>query len=52
VLEQAIRRLESSRTSTAVAAFNAAKARPHTAYNGNLAEFVEDTARLAEQLRP
>ena len=37
---------------TAVTAFNAAKAGPHAAYKGNLAGFVEDTARLADQLRP
>lgn len=36
----------------AVTAFLAAKAGPHTGYNGNLTGFVEDTARLAEQLRP
>ena len=37
---------------TAVTTLNAAKAGPHTAYNGNLPGFVEDTARLADQLRP
>jgi energy-coupling factor transporter ATP-binding protein EcfA2 len=35
----------------AVAAFNAAKAGPHSGYAGNLAGFVEDTARLATGLR-
>jgi recombinational DNA repair ATPase RecF len=36
----------------AVSAFKAAKAGTHTAYQGDLAGLVEDTARLAERLRP
>jgi recombinational DNA repair ATPase RecF len=50
--DQVLSKLRTRYGPTAVTAFNAAKAGPHTAYNGNLAGFVEDTARLADQLRP
>lgn len=50
--DQVLSTLRSRYGPGAVTAFNAAKAGPHTAYNGNLTVFVEDTARLAEQLRP
>jgi predicted ATPase len=50
--DQVLSRLRTLGGSAAIAAFNAAKSGPHAAYNGNLAGLVEDTARLARQLRP
>jgi len=50
--DQVLSSLRTQYGPSAVAAFNAAKAGPHAAYTGNLAGFVEDTARLADQLRP
>ena len=49
--DQVLSSLRTRYGATAINAFNAAKAGPHTAHNGNLVGFVEDTARLAEQLR-
>ncbi len=50
--DQVLSKLRTSYGPAAVTAFNAAKAGPHTVYNGNLTRFVEDAARLADQLRP
>ena len=50
--DQVVARLRDRYGQSAVSAFVAAKAGPHAAYQGNLAGFVEDTARLAERLRP
>jgi hypothetical protein len=50
--DQVLSRLRALGGLAAVTAFSAAKSGPHTAYNGNLTDFVEDTARLARQLRP
>jgi recombinational DNA repair ATPase RecF len=50
--DQVLARLRTKYGPAAVAAFNGAKSGPHTAYHGNLNAFVEDTARLAWQLRP
>jgi energy-coupling factor transporter ATP-binding protein EcfA2 len=50
--DQVLSKLRTSYGPAAVTAFNAAKSGPHTVYKGNLAGFVEDTARLADQLRP
>jgi predicted ATPase len=49
--DQVADRLRTRYGPAAITAFNAAKAGLHSAYRGNLAAFVEDTARLAEQLR-
>jgi recombinational DNA repair ATPase RecF len=49
--DQVADRLRTRYGSAAITAFNAAKAGLHSAYKGNLAAFVEDTAHLAEQLR-
>jgi len=49
--DQVVSSLRTRYGATAINAFKAAKAGPHTAHNGNLVGFVEDTARLAEQLR-
>lgn len=50
--DQVLARLKAKLGATAVVAFKAAKSGTHTAYRGNLTQFVEDTARLASQLRP
>jgi predicted ATPase len=50
--DQVLARLRDRYGQTAVSAFMAAKAGPHVASHGNLADFVEDTARLTERLRP
>ncbi len=50
--DQVLARLRTRYGPAAVAAFNAAKSGPHTAYRGKLSAFVEDAARLAGQLRP
>jgi energy-coupling factor transporter ATP-binding protein EcfA2 len=50
--DQVFSKLRTKYGPAAAAAFKAAKAGPHAACRGNLPGFVEDTARLADQLRP
>jgi len=50
--DQVIGSLRSRYGPAAVKTFKAANSGPHTAYSGDLVGFVEDTARLADQLRP